>query len=276
MSSNKLCRLLDEEEQHPEVHQLPQGGSQQGEHQHPLDWSSLPPLLRVLDVSYNADMCSLLGVAGTPCLTHLDCSACSVTKLEEDLSHLVQLTTLKMRRNKIVHLSDVTGVFPSLTSLTSIDLSENEFVEEDGRSGKGVYHLAMLQLSEGRLKMLDDRKILEKDYKRFDALKSEVRCEELVANLNVECTDKMQKMQSILDNLAARHRLEEEVLREAIRSATATEKQRCGEYTSFVNEQLRALKMKEDVTQATAMGLRASVEAMKEGAPQYVQLPHAE
>lgn len=234
-------------------------------------WKPLPPKLKRIDLSYNADLTSLEGIGHMPCLESVNCCSCGLTRLDEDLTQLKALTTLNLRKNKIENLSDVTNTFRALESVTNIDLSRNEFAAKDEREGKGVYYLAMLDLSQGRLKMLDDREILEKDYKRYDSLRSEIQCEELVANLNVECADKTTKMSMLLENLASRHRLEEEVLREAVRGATIAENVKYAEYTTFVNKQLRELKIKEKMTFATVGDIKTHLEQMKEGAPVYVQ-----
>jgi len=274
ISSNQLCQLIDNddlsverEKMNPEINKL----MNESKKVKKRGWKPLPPKLKHLDVSRNPGLTSLHGIEGVGHLTSLDCSSCSVTKLEEGLGQLKKLTKLSVRNNKIDLLSDITTVFPSMSSLTSIDFSGNEFIAKDEKDGKGEYYMAMLELSQGRLKMLDDRKVFDNDYKRYDALKSEIQCEEIVANLNVECNENMQKMKSLLDNLTSRHRLEEEVLRDAIRGATITEEKKCKEYTSFVNEKLRELKIKENVSPAAVIDIQRDIAGMKEGAPQYVQ-----
>lgn len=276
VASNKLCHLfevdtltLQREKKNNEIIQLTNETS--NEEVKKNGWKPLPPSLKRLDVSFNSNLTSLEGVGHMPCLEYLDCSSCGVTRLHEELSQLPALTYLNLRKNKISHLSDVTNTFSTLTSLTCVDFSRNEFVAKDEKEGRGVYYLAMLELSQGRLKMLDDRKIIDKDYKRYIALKSEIQCEELVANLNVECCDKNAQMSSLLENLSSRHRLEEEVLREAIRGATIAENKKYTAYTTFVNEQLRELKIKEKMSSETVGEIQNKVEQMKKGSPLYIQ-----
>jgi hypothetical protein len=278
LSSNRLCHLVDDdalaierENLNPEITKLL--GDEKYKKVKKKGWKSLPPKLKHLDVSHNPGLTSLDEIGTLRHLNTLDCSMCSLTQLGEDLSQLKKLTSINARRNRIAHLCDVTAVFPYLTCLTSIDLSGNEFIENDEKEGKGKYFMAMLESSQGRLQMLDGSKILDKDYKRYEGLKSEIHCEELVAKLNVECTDNMQKMSSILDNLASRHRLEEEVLREAIRGATMTEEKKYKEYSSFVNERLRELKLSESISPAAVLDIQKDVAAMKDSGPQYVPKP---
>jgi hypothetical protein len=277
VSSNKLCNLfevdslsLQRERKNPEIKKI-MNEEQSKKIREKGEWPPLPPGLKHLDVSHNAHLCSLQGLEHLPLLETLDCSSCHIPRLEQDLGLLKNLSSLIMRNNNIATLSDVTTVFPTIPSLTNIDLTGNEFVSRDEEEGKGIYYLAMLELGQGRLKKLDNRNILEKDYKRYDSLKSEIQCEELVANLNVECTENTIKMDAMLNNVASRHRLQEEVLREAIRSATLAEQKKFGEYTTFVNEKLRELKIREKMSSESVDEIQQSLQQMKEIAPVYVQ-----
>lgn len=252
LSSNKLCNLIDSND---EVKSDSLGEN--------LSKLNLPPKLTYLNVSYNPKMSSMNGIEVLQHLTALDCSACSFDCLDLGLSQLKQLSTVSYRSNYIAKMGTVLRVVKSLPSLTSLDLSNNPFIEKDEKQGKGVYYLAMLELTKGRLKDLDNRKILEKDYRRYDSLKSEVQCEELVANLNVECSDKLHHMESILNNLSSRHRLEEEVLRGAIRHASGFEKKKYSEFTAYVNEKLRDLRAKEKISSATMEEIRDHIGKMK-------------
>lgn len=273
ISSNKLCGLFEEDPQSLQRDRLnPSLMAIMREHERSQikgrNLKPLPPLLRTLDVSFNP-LDSLKGIEHCNLLETVDCSACLLAALEPELSQLKELTALRARKNKIANVADVTAGFAPLTSLTHIDLSGNPFVAKDEQEGKGTYYLAMLELSKGRLKVLDDRNILEKDYKRYESLKSQIQCEELVAQLNVECSDTTLKLGALLDSLSSRHRQEEEVLRGAIRTATMAEKNRCSEYTNFVNQRLRDLKVKEQMSADTVGLIASQVQQMKSDAVNY-------
>jgi hypothetical protein len=60
--------------------------------------------------------------------------------------------------------------------------------------------------------------------------------------------------------------LEEEVLREAIRNASIAEKRKYTEYATFVNEQLRELKIRENISFTTALEIQLTLEQKKEAA----------
>ena len=277
LSSNKICNLIDfdevtqqREDMDPEIKKLLHE-RKRTKKTVTDNWNPLPPNLKRLDLSFNAHLSSLNGVESMKQLEHIDCSCCSITKLDEGLVELKNLESLVLRKNKIARLSDVTDIFPKLTTLTCINLSGNEFVQHDEIEGKGVYHLSMLDLCQGRLKYLDDRKILETDYKRYDSLKSEIQCEDILAKLQVECSENTQKMKAILDNLAARHRLEEDILRETIRNAAKAEETKYNEYTTFVNEKLREYKIKEQMSTEAVSDIVRNVDKKKSEAPVYVK-----
>ena len=100
IASNKLCRLLEvdtltlqRERKNPEIKKLT--NEESNKHIKKNGWKPLPPKLKHLNASHNADLTSLEGVGHMPHLEHLDCSSCGLSRLDEDLEQLKVLTPQK-------------------------------------------------------------------------------------------------------------------------------------------------------------------------------------
>ena len=178
-------------------------------------------------------------------LRYLNCSHCALFD-PSSVASCTKLGTLLLDNNAIEDVKLIRLALKKLCKLKEINLSANPFQTSERNKARDLYFIMILDTVPSTLNCVDYRYVYPSDYERLSHLKSEIEAEQLVSAMSTQTADKISSMTRTHENLAARHRLEENLLYSAIQAGSKRETEELQACISFVKTRVHDKKIKND------------------------------